>query len=82
MSKVKIHNKVSLYDDNPTQSDWNLWFQSVTYHYDDGTSEDGYRFIWTRPNKSLQPARGQARIPSKEDLYKLLAKAEDTTWFI
>ncbi|HZQ90828.1 MAG TPA: hypothetical protein VFA60_03455 [Terriglobales bacterium] len=51
---------------------WRLAFQKVRYVYADGEVQDGYRFIWYRPDGSLQPARGQARIPS-------LAKVE---WFL
>ena len=34
---------------------------------DDGTSYQGYRFIWYRPDRSLQAARGQIRLPSMTD---------------
>lgn len=29
--------------------EWKLCFQWCLYVYDDGTSENGYRFIWRRP---------------------------------
>jgi hypothetical protein len=43
---------------------WRLCLQWARYQYDDKSEpETGYRFIWRRPDGSLQPARGQARIP-------------------
>jgi len=61
--------------------DCHLCFQYGCYKYDDGTSEYGYRFIWRKENGHLQAARGQARIPSKKDLFELLAKASEAEWF-
>lgn len=61
--------------------DWQLCFQFCRWHYDDGTTEEGYRFIWRRPDGSLQPARGQARIPSKADVDKLLNMAQAADWY-
>ena len=78
---VVVHNEVSL---NPHVKpyDWNLWFQWATYHYDDGRpAEDGYRFIWTKPDGKLQAARGQARIPTAVDLLNLLDQARKAGWF-
>jgi hypothetical protein len=61
MSDVQIHHEVML----GQSGHWRLCFQWVTYRYEDGSpAQDGYRFIWRRPDGSLQPARGQARIPS------------------
>ena len=39
--------------------DWNLCFQYCRYEYgdDDNTEENGYRFIWRRPDGSLQIGR-------------------------
>ena len=44
-------------------------------------SEDGFRFIWRRPDGHLQAARGQARIPQRQDLEKLTKKAEEAGWY-
>ncbi len=77
MAWVRIHNEVS----HGTAGDWTLCFQECTYNYDDGSSEDGYRFIWRRPNGSLQAARGQARIPDGQTLYLLLEAAAHAGWF-
>jgi hypothetical protein len=41
----------------------------------------GYRFIWRYPNGKLQPARGQARIPSKNELEVLTSKATQVGWY-
>lgn len=77
MAWVKIHHEVN----DGEIEDWSLCFQSCTYHYDDGKTEDGYRFIWRRPNGSLQAARGQARIPNAEYLTDLVDKAKEQGWF-
>ena len=77
MANYQIQHEVT----NGQESDWHLCFQFGTYHYDDGKSEDGYRFIWRRDDGSLQPARAQARIPSKQDLFELLALASKEGWF-
>jgi hypothetical protein len=42
--------------------------------------EEGYRFIWRRPDSSLQAARGQARIPSIEVARGLMQRAEEEGW--
>ena len=55
MAHVKIHRQVS---ENTNSGEWTLCFQKVTYHYDDGSTQDGFRFIWRRPDGSLQAARG------------------------
>lgn len=63
------------------ENDWNLCFQKVTYHYDDGGEEDGFRFIWRRPNGNLQAARGQARIESLEQMMALIEEAKESKLF-
>ena len=72
----EVPNKETQLKDN-----WCLYFQFGTYHYDDGTQDDGYRFIWRRPDGTLQASRGQARIPSKQELFTLLALASEAGWF-
>ena len=59
-----------------TDADWTLHFQKVVYHYVNGESDKGFRFIWRRPDGSLQAARGQARIPGEEDLLSLYDQAK------
>jgi hypothetical protein len=76
MAWVQIHDEVI---DGPS-SEWHLCFQSCTYHYDDGSTEDGYRFIWRTPDGKLQPARGQARIPDAATLDRLTQAARQAGW--
>ena len=40
----------------------------------------GYRFIWYRPDGSLQAARGQARLPSIRLIKELTKRAESEGW--
>ena len=63
MAHVHVHKQVP---ENANSGEWTLYFQKVTYHYDDGSTQDGFRFIWRRPDGSLQAARGQARIETYE----------------
>ena len=60
--------------------EWQLCFQRCRYEYGDGTEEEGYRFIWRRPNGNMQGARGQARIPSIADIMELTAGAIRAGW--
>jgi hypothetical protein len=81
---VEIHHEVSL---PPQQNKWRLCFQWCTYWYGedrpegDNASENGYRFIWRRPDNSLAAVRGQARIPSSLQLRGLIALAVKEGWF-
>lgn len=59
---------------------WSLCLQWCRYVYDNGTLEEGYRYIWRRPDNSLQAARGQARIPSVREMKNLIARAEAAGW--
>jgi hypothetical protein len=64
-------------------NEWNLYFQWGRFDYDDGTeSQTGYRFIWRRPDESLQAARGQARIPSADVMFELIARAAAAGWLV
>ena len=79
MNDVVVHHEVR----TGPPGGWQLCFQWVTYTYADASpSERGYRFIWRRPNGTLQPARGQARIPSAADLFDLLQKAAAEGWLV
>ena len=78
MAHVTIHNQVPV--ETPIGK-WTLCFQKVTYHYDDGGEEYGYRFIWRRPNGKLQAARGQARIESYEQMQELIEMAKHAGFF-
>ena len=59
---------------------WSLCLQWCRYVYDNGTLEQGYRYIWRRPNHSLQAARGQARSPSISVMKDLISRAEAAGW--
>lgn len=76
MANVKIIEEVQ----NGSLGVWSLCFQLCEYIYDNGSSEDGYRFIWRRPDGSLQAARGQARIPSLQNMHELMALAAKAGW--
>ena len=77
MANVEILNEVC--ETTPTNS-WRLCFQFCRFKFDDGSYQDGYRFIWRRPDNSLQAARGQARIPSIARLLCLVALAIQNGW--
>lgn len=77
MAWIEIHNEVT----DGKQKEWRLCFQKCTYHYDNGSTEDGFRFIWRRPDDSLQAARGQARIPNSWSLFRLIEMATQKGWF-
>lgn len=78
MARVQVINEAC--DDKPLDQ-WCLCFQYCRYIYDDGKMEEGYRFIWKRPkDRSLQAARGQARIPSIGLAQQLMNKAMKDGW--
>lgn len=56
-----------------------LWLQWGCYRYSDGNVQEGYRFIWTRADGSIQ-ARGPARIPALADIEVLTALARQQGW--
>ena len=66
--------------DQRDANDWNLCFQWCLYVYDDGRSENGYRFIWRNEKGNLQPSRGQARIPSISVIKNLIELAKKDGW--
>jgi hypothetical protein len=82
MARVHVINETTL--DTEAGSDaWTLWFQWCRYLFDGGGMQQGYRFIWKRPQSdggSLQAARGQARIPSVRIINELVAKAQTLGW--
>ena len=63
-----------------SEGSWRLCFQYCEYQYSNGSSEKGYRFIWRRPNGNLQAARGQARIPSLDDIMELTSITLKESW--
>ncbi|WP_202973514.1 hypothetical protein [Abditibacterium utsteinense] len=77
MANIKSHNEVS----EAMANGWTICFQRCTYYLDDDSTEEGFRFIWRRPNGTLQAARGQARIPNEATLQLLLEKAKSAGWY-
>ena len=76
MTTVKVHKSA----ERDCGEGWFLCFQWCTYHHENGEKEDGYRFIWKKPNGKLQPARGQARIPSIAIARELMDDAKRERW--
>ena len=72
-ARVEIHDEVLR---RPTDG-WTLCFQWCTYHYSEASApaQQGYRFIWRRPNGSLQAGRAQARIPDADQMLDLMRNA-------
>jgi len=62
------------------KSGWILCFQWCRYEYGDNQEENGYRFIWRKPDGKLQGARGQARIPSIPDILELISMSIRDGW--
>ncbi|WP_426752737.1 hypothetical protein [Myxococcus sp. Y35] len=80
---VGVNGRVTVLDEvqaKPENHEWTLCFQRCRYVYTDGKKEEGYRFIWRRPDGSLQGARGQARLPSMKIARELMEEAEKAGW--
>ncbi len=75
-TRVVILNEVT----NGSKGDWRLCFQYCRYEFGDGREQNGYRFIWTKPETSLQGARRQALLPSAADILELTASAIRAGW--
>jgi hypothetical protein len=71
-ARVEIHDEV----EDGRANTWRLCFHRVTYHYEDGSTEDGYLFVWRRSDNTLQGARGRARIPDRAALNRLITAAK------
>ncbi len=76
MARIQVINEI---DPGP-ENDWRLCFQFGRYIYDDGNMQEGYRFIWKRPDGTLQAARGQARIQSLTQAQELMKQARAAGW--
>lgn len=74
-TRVKILNNI----EKDMGGDWKLCFQYCRYEFND-YEQEGYRFIWKTPENHLQPARGQARIPSIADALWLISEAMRLGW--
>ena len=73
-----IRNEV-VHPDHPSDG-WRLCFQWGVYQDPSGDTHDGYRFIWRRPDGSLQAARAQARLRSIADGALLFDLARKAGW--
>jgi len=76
MARVHIIDSI----DKKFDSGWTISFQWCLYDYEDGNTDKGFRFIWKRPDGTLQAARGQARIPDVETINELLEEAKKQGW--
>ena len=80
MVRVKVIEEVRTADPQASGK-WELAFQWCRYvDQGDGSSYHGYRFIWYRPDGSLQAARGQTRLPSIRLIRELTERAEFEGW--
>lgn len=77
IARVQVIHEVATGQDT---GQWELSLQWCQYVYSNGESEHGYRFIWRRPDGSLQAARGQARIPSLSIAEYLISRARQQGW--
>ena len=75
-ARVEYHEQAT----EELSTGWVLCFQWCTYHYIDGSEEQGYRFIYKDDDGKLKPQRGQARIPSLKIAQRLIKKAIDEGW--
>ena len=83
-TRIEVHNEVR----GPIDLGWQLCFQWCTYRYPHDarpenvdSDQNGYRFIWRRPDGKLSATRGQARIPDPDQLLDLLREARRQGWF-
>lgn len=78
MARFEIRHETRLPTDD---AGWTLCFQYGTYTYEDRSEdESGYRFIYRDAEGRMRPQRGQARIPTRSKLDKLLAVATKQGW--
>ena len=76
----KVVHPELFFPEPETGAAWRLYLHWVRYMHEDGGLEHGFRFMWRRPDGSLQAARGQARIPSLDDVDVLLRLARQEPW--
>ena len=58
-----------------------LCFQYCVYNYtNDREKQEGYHFIWRKPNRDQLAVKGQTRIPSVAVLLKLVSMAMAEGW--
>ena len=77
--RVQVLNEVT--EARPAFKDhWVLCLQWCRYLYSDNKIQEGFRFIWRRPDGTLQAARGQARIISLKQARELMDQAINEGW--
>jgi hypothetical protein len=79
---AQTQTRIQVVNETPSKHDgkWQLRLQWCRYLHADGTMQYGYRFIWLRPDGSLQATRGQARIPSFAMTQQLFNQARSEGW--
>ncbi len=79
---AQTQTRIQVVHETPGKHDgkWQLRLQWCRYLYADGGMKYGYRFIWLRPDGSLEATRGQARIPSSAATQRLFAQAKSEGW--
>jgi 3-hydroxyisobutyrate dehydrogenase-like beta-hydroxyacid dehydrogenase len=79
---AQTQTRIQVVNETPRQHDgkWQLRLQWCRYLHADGSMQYGYRFIWLRPDGSLQATRGQARLPSFAAAERLFAAAKAEGW--
>jgi hypothetical protein len=79
---AQTQTRIQVVNETPAKHDgkWQLRLQWCRYLFADGTMQHGYRFIWLRPDGSLQATRGQARIPSFAATQRLFQQAKAEGW--
>jgi hypothetical protein len=79
---AQTQTRIQVVNETPSRHDgtWQLRLQWCRYLHADGTMQYGYRFIWLRPDGSLQATRGQARIPSFATTQQLFSQAKAEGW--
>ena len=75
-TRFQVVNEITL--DPP--GNWQLCLQWGRYVEDGGEIYEGHRFIYRRPNGSLQPARAQARILDLHTADALINAARAAGW--
>ena len=79
-ARIHVQHEVSKVMGRGRKAKWTLCLQYGTYVYEKGKPQEGFRFIWRRPDGRLQPARGQARIPRLANAQELISKALAAGW--
>lgn len=77
MTNASILNEVT----NGRQGDWRLCFQLCELVNEQGSLEQGYRFVWRGPDDSLESVKSHSGMFSSNDMYELMQLATVDGWF-